>query len=175
MKYTEIDQNRIIILQKTCNRGALHQTHGHQTDRQTEIHTFFIWYPRVGREHNSPSGKNALVKFLFFWQKTSKYPQKKGLFYLWLRSLIFEPLAFFFPYVNKPPLIKTTGSRLVWEFEIIKPTHPKIFRRAKRAGIFFGPFWPFYKGKTVKNGHFGGPKSWNNKTHHPQDCSEKLK
>ena len=31
----------------------------HQTsDTQTEIHTFFIWYPRVGREHNSPSGKN---------------------------------------------------------------------------------------------------------------------
>ena len=30
---------------------------GHQTHiRQTEIHTFFIWYPRVGREHNSPSG-----------------------------------------------------------------------------------------------------------------------
>ena len=30
---------------------------GHRTDhRQTEIHTFFIWYPRVGREHNSPSG-----------------------------------------------------------------------------------------------------------------------
>ena len=26
MKYTEIDQNRIIILQKTCNPGALHQT-----------------------------------------------------------------------------------------------------------------------------------------------------
>ncbi len=26
MKYTEIDQNRIIILQKTCNHGALHQT-----------------------------------------------------------------------------------------------------------------------------------------------------
>ena len=30
------------------------QTHG-----QTEIHTFFIWHPRVGREHNSPSGKNV--------------------------------------------------------------------------------------------------------------------
>ncbi len=29
-----------------------------QTDRPTEIHTFFIWYPRVGREHNSPSGNN---------------------------------------------------------------------------------------------------------------------
>ena len=57
MKYTEIDQNRIIILQKTCNPGALHQTHP-QTHRQTEIHTFFIWYPRVGREHNSPSGNN---------------------------------------------------------------------------------------------------------------------
>ena len=28
---------------------------GH-THRRTEIHTFFIWYPRVGREHNSPSG-----------------------------------------------------------------------------------------------------------------------
>ena len=57
MKYTEIDQNRIIILQKTCNPG-LHQTDiGHQTDGRTEIHTFFIWYPRVGREHNSPSGK----------------------------------------------------------------------------------------------------------------------
>ncbi len=54
MKYTEIDQNRIIILQKTCNPGALHQT----TDGHTEIHTFFIWYPRVGREHNSPSGNN---------------------------------------------------------------------------------------------------------------------
>ena len=53
MKYTEIDQNRIIILQKTYNPGALHQT-----SDQTEIHTFFIWYPRVGREHNSPSGKN---------------------------------------------------------------------------------------------------------------------
>ena len=25
---------------------------------RTEIHTFFIWYPRVGREHNSPSGNN---------------------------------------------------------------------------------------------------------------------
>ena len=31
-----------------------------QTDGQTEIHTFFIWYPRVGREHNSPSGKNSV-------------------------------------------------------------------------------------------------------------------
>ena len=61
MKYTEIDQNRIIILQKTCNPGALHQTHGHQTDPRTEIHTFFIWYPRVGREHNSPSGKNRNI------------------------------------------------------------------------------------------------------------------
>ncbi len=30
-----------------------------QTDPRTEIHTFFIWYPRVGREHNSPSGKNT--------------------------------------------------------------------------------------------------------------------
>ena len=56
MKYTEIDQNRIIILQKNCNPGALHQT----DTRQTEIHTFFIWYPRVGREHNSPSGKKRL-------------------------------------------------------------------------------------------------------------------
>ena len=58
MKYTEIDQNRIIILQKTCNRGALHQTDT-QTHRPTEIHTFFIWYPRVGREHNSPSGNKS--------------------------------------------------------------------------------------------------------------------
>ena len=30
------------------------RTDGHRT----EIHTFFIWYPRVGREHNSPSGNN---------------------------------------------------------------------------------------------------------------------
>ena len=61
MKYTEIDQNRIIILQKTYNPGALHQTSDrHHT--QTEIHTFFIWYPRVGREHNSPSGKNVSGK-----------------------------------------------------------------------------------------------------------------
>ena len=57
MKYTEIDKNRIIILQKTCNLGALHQTSDGRTHRHTEIHTFFIWYPRVGREHNSPSGK----------------------------------------------------------------------------------------------------------------------
>ena len=36
---------------------------GHQTDtRQTEIHTFFIWHPRVGREHNSPSGKKTKRK-----------------------------------------------------------------------------------------------------------------
>ena len=58
MKYTEIDKNRIIILQKTCNPGALHRDR--QTDiTQTEIHTFFIWHPRVGREHNSPSGKKT--------------------------------------------------------------------------------------------------------------------
>ena len=29
-----------------------------RTHTQTEIHTFFIWHPRVGREHNSPSGNN---------------------------------------------------------------------------------------------------------------------
>ena len=33
-------------------------TSDRQTHGQTEIHTFFIWYPRVGREHNSPSGNN---------------------------------------------------------------------------------------------------------------------
>ena len=65
MKYTEIHQNRIIILQKTYNPGALHQTSDRHTDRQTEIHTFFIWYPRVGREHNSPSGnKRFRVRYL---------------------------------------------------------------------------------------------------------------
>ena len=68
MKYTEIDQNRIIILQKTYNPGALHQTDG-----RTEIHTFFIWYPRVGREHNSPSGNKFAPqarKFLIFGTET---------------------------------------------------------------------------------------------------------
>ena len=63
MKYTKIDQNRIIISQKTCNLGALHRTDRHQTDGRTEIHTFFIWYSRVGREHNSPSGNNILNTF----------------------------------------------------------------------------------------------------------------
>ena len=62
MKYTEIDQNRIIILQKTCNRGhSWSVTSDGHTDPQTEIHTFFIWYPRVGREHNSPSGNEAEI------------------------------------------------------------------------------------------------------------------
>ena len=62
MKYTEIDQNRIIILQKKLQswpfleRYIRLRTDGHQT----EIHTFFIWSPRVGREHNSPSGKKML-------------------------------------------------------------------------------------------------------------------
>ncbi len=63
MKYTEIDQNRIIISQKTCNRGhswSVTSDYRHQTDGRTEIHTFFIWYPRVGREHNSPSGKEKM-------------------------------------------------------------------------------------------------------------------
>ena len=63
----EIDQNRIIILQKTCNRGhswSVTSDIGHQTDPQTEIHTFFIWYPRVGREHNSPSGNKVSEDFL---------------------------------------------------------------------------------------------------------------
>ena len=61
MKYTEIDQNRIIISQKKLQSWSVTsdgQT-DRQTDGQTEIHTFFIWYPRVGREHNSPSGKNV--------------------------------------------------------------------------------------------------------------------
>ena len=31
-----------------------------RTHTRTEIHTFFIWYPRVGREHNSPSGNNYI-------------------------------------------------------------------------------------------------------------------
>ena len=36
-----------------------------QTDTQrTEIHTFFIWYPRVGREHNSPSGNKGKLDLL---------------------------------------------------------------------------------------------------------------
>ena len=35
------------------------------SDRQTEIHTFFIWYPRVGREHNSPSGNKFAVWAIF--------------------------------------------------------------------------------------------------------------
>ena len=37
---------------------------GHRTDGQTEIHTFFIWYPRVGREHNSPSGNKESAHWL---------------------------------------------------------------------------------------------------------------
>ena len=61
MKYAEIDKHRIIILQKTYNPGALHQT---SDTHQTEIHTFFIWYPRVGREHNSPSGNETYCKFI---------------------------------------------------------------------------------------------------------------
>ena len=60
MKYTEIDQNRIIILQKTCNRGHSWKRYIGRTDiRQTEIHTFFICHPCVGREHNSPSGNKS--------------------------------------------------------------------------------------------------------------------
>ena len=39
-----------------------------RTDGQTEIHTFFIWHPCVGREHNSPSGK----KFLKFLDRLGK-------------------------------------------------------------------------------------------------------
>ena len=39
MKYTEIDQNRIIILQKTYNPGALHQT-----DTQTDIRQRFTHF-----------------------------------------------------------------------------------------------------------------------------------
>ena len=65
MKYTEIDQNRIIILQKTCNRDhSWSVTSDGRTDgHRTEIHTFFIWHPRVGREHNSPSGKKFNIFF----------------------------------------------------------------------------------------------------------------
>ena len=80
MKYTEIDQNRIIILQKTCNRGHSWSVTSDigQTDGQTEIHTFFIWYPRVGREHNSPSGKNERksIKFVYFKFDAKKVPGK---------------------------------------------------------------------------------------------------
>ena len=44
-----------------------------QTDRrQTEIHTFFIWYPRVGREHNSPSGK-YLKRFHFASENSGSF------------------------------------------------------------------------------------------------------
>ena len=39
---------------------------------QTEIHTFFIWYPRVGREHNSPSGNYIVECFLFIPNRLSR-------------------------------------------------------------------------------------------------------
>ena len=50
------------FLHKSCNLAQIVQSRSvtsdiGQTDPQTEIHTFFIWNPRVGREHNSPSGK----------------------------------------------------------------------------------------------------------------------
>ena len=64
---------------------------GHQPDTQTEIHTFFIWYPRVGREHNSPSGKNILLLQSFYQVCEVQLPQR-------LRKTIFvvsiEPYSF---------------------------------------------------------------------------------
>ena len=56
---------------QSCKKPAISSVTsdiGHQTDTQTEIHTFFIWYPRVGREHNSPSGNNFGTRFLYFYE-----------------------------------------------------------------------------------------------------------
>ena len=117
MKYTEIDQNRIIILQKTCNNGALHQTHS-QTHRQTEIHTFFIWYPRVGREHNSPSGKK--------WKNnicTRNYNYRGG-------------------GKNTPPLRSKSGN-----FEngvLFLPKNLRIRWFCQNFGGYLDPFWPSF-------------------------------
>ena len=133
----------------------------------TEVHFFRL------RRHNLPN-LGFPITYLIFSRSLRKMLHPDA-------NQDFNFIRPYSPYVNKtPPLIKTTGSRLVWEFGIIKPTTQKIFRRAKRAGKFFGPFWAFYKGKTLKNDHFGGvqkidvnkthhpeiaPKSWNNKTH----------
>ena len=62
-------------------------------------------------------------------------------------------------------LIKTPPSNKNYRIEIglriwnNKTHHPKKNPAREARRNFFGPFWPFYKGKTVKNGHFGGPKS----------------
>ena len=49
---------------------------GQTSDRRTEIHTFFIWHPRVGREHNSPSGKNFTSILIFKKNRTHFFDEK---------------------------------------------------------------------------------------------------
>ena len=60
---------------------------------QTEIHTFFIWYPRVGREHNSPSGKKNRVlctEILILVISNSNKFQGVGFFFPYNDSSIFK-------------------------------------------------------------------------------------
>ena len=53
-KLDEIHRNRS---KSNYNLAKNLQSWSVTSDTRTEIHTFFIWYPRVGREHNGPSGK----------------------------------------------------------------------------------------------------------------------
>ena len=51
-KLDEIHRNRS---KSNYNLAKNLQSWSVTSDTRTEINTFFIWYPRVGREHNSPS------------------------------------------------------------------------------------------------------------------------
>ena len=72
MKYTEIDKNRIIILQKTYNPGALHQTDG-QTHRQRFTH-FYLVPPCTGVKslRTAPNFKNSYK--IQFWSYENPMP-----------------------------------------------------------------------------------------------------
>ena len=70
------------FLHKSCNLAQIVQSQRYI--RQTEIHTFFIWNPRVGREHNLRAITGGLIFPPPLKEKIGQFPEilRKGVFIL---------------------------------------------------------------------------------------------